>query len=165
MHEQKTIRRKGRPTKLTRKTHALIVKYIKAGNYMETAAVCAGVWAWSVRKWLARGAEEGRRLELGEEPRTDERIYYHFWCDVTEAIAVSEVRLIGIITKAAETDWKAAVEMIQRRWPKRWGTRINMTVEQELTEALDKLEKALSDEEFQKVLEALSADTPIDTTT
>jgi hypothetical protein len=36
--------------------------------------------------------------------------------------ATSEVVLVGIVAKAASTNWRAAAWLLSRRWPERWGS-------------------------------------------
>jgi hypothetical protein len=36
--------------------------------------------------------------------------------------ATSEVVLVGIVAKAAPTNWRAAAWLLSRRWPERWGS-------------------------------------------
>ena len=59
-----------------------------------------------------------------------------------------------------EYDWRAALEWLQRRYPKRWGLRlrIEQMVEDELTEALDKLQAGLTPEIYETVLALISED-------
>ena len=60
-------------------------------------------------------------------------------------------------TEYTEYDWRAALEWLQRRYPKDWGLRlkIEQIVEDELNGALDRLQARLPAEAFRRVLEAL----------
>lgn len=91
-----------------------IITYIKAGSYLETAAAAAGVNRSTLHRWLKRGAE-------GEES------FAGFRSSVEGALAEAELRDLARIDRAAETDWKAAAWKLERRNPKRWGRRIDLT--------------------------------------
>ena len=62
------------------------------------------------------------------------------------------------VAEYTEYDWRAALEWLQRRYPKRWGLRlrIEQIVEDELSEALDKLQAGLDTETYEAVLALLS---------
>ncbi len=65
------------------------------------------------------------------------------------------------VVEYTEYDWRAALEWLQRRYPKQWGLRlrIEQIVEDELTEALDKLQAGLDEQTYETVLALISADT------
>jgi hypothetical protein len=48
--------------------------------------------------------------------------------------ATSEVVLVGIVAKAASTNWRAAAWLLSRRWPERWGS-VRRPVDDEPTPA------------------------------
>lgn len=112
--------KRGRPLhglcKLTPRIHADVVKWIAAGNYIETAAHLAGVNKVSVYAWLKRGHREKKG------PFRD------FLNAVKKAEAESEARLLIIIEKAASKNWQAAAWRLERKHPKRWGRRDAHTV-------------------------------------
>ena len=62
------------------------------------------------------------------------------------------------VVEYTEYDWRAALEWLQRRYPKRWGLRlrIEQIVEDELTEAMDRLEAGLDRETYEAVLALIS---------
>jgi hypothetical protein len=39
-----------------------------------------------------------------------------------QADATSEARLVVLILRASERDWRASAWWLERRWPERWGT-------------------------------------------
>lgn len=99
----------GRPSKLTPEVQAELVKWIKAGNYIETAARLVGVSKRSVFTWLEKGDGQKRGR------------YAEFSRAVRGAMAEAEARLILLIDKSANTDWKAAAWRLERQYPDRWG--------------------------------------------
>jgi transposase-like protein len=97
-----------RKTKLTPEVHQRIVQYVRAGNFRITAAAAAGISPVTLRDWLRRGAR-------GEAP------FDSFREDVDAAEAQAEARLVTLVAKAAEHDWRAAAWHLERRVHKRWG--------------------------------------------
>ena|SRR5215831_14406176 len=98
----------GRPTTLTPEVEDLLVASLRYGNYVTVATRAAGV-GWSTFKaWMQRGA-------AGEEP------YAQLKERVEKARAEGQVRLVAIISRAAETDWRAANWLLERQWPEQWG--------------------------------------------
>ena len=63
------------------------------------------------------------------------------------------------VVEYTEYDWRAALEWLQRRYPKDWGLRVRVEqiLEEELNDALNTLQQRLSPGDYQKVLEALAA--------
>ena len=115
-----------RPTKIINKEIvAKIVKAIRAGNYIETAAAYAGISKNTLYDWLRRGEREKQRLETNPRSRmrTSEVPFVEFSDAVERALAEAEVRDVTIIAKAAETQWQAAAWRLERKFPDRWGRR------------------------------------------
>jgi hypothetical protein len=103
--------RAGRPTKLTPELHTEIVRTIKAGNYIETAAAMAGVNRDTLREWVRQGIRRGNGK------------YHAFALDVEQAMAHAEVMDVLGIRKAGEREWTARAWLLERRFPDRWGKR------------------------------------------
>lgn len=146
-----------RKTALTPDVHDRIVEYVRAGNYLSTAAAAAGVTARSLRNWLRRGAS-------GEEP------YATLHAEVLAAQAEGEARLVRSVSAAADgifdeetgkfvaaPDWRAGIEILQRRHPDRWSSQVKVKVEDELSRFLDIAERVLAPEVFATLLEAYDA--------
>jgi len=115
-----------RPTKIINKEIvAKIVKAIRAGNYIETAAAYAGISKNTLYDWLRRGEREKQRLATNprSKMRKSEAPFVEFSDAVERALAEAEVRDVTIIAKAAETQWQAAAWRLERKFPDRWGRR------------------------------------------
>jgi hypothetical protein len=102
-----------RPTKLTPEVQERLLKALRAGNYLSTAARFAGIHPATLHRWLERGDPAGTR--------PTDLPYRQFAEQVERAIAEAEVRDVTLISKAAETDWRAAAWRLARRYPKQWG--------------------------------------------
>jgi len=104
-----------RPSKLTPEVEERILKALRAGNYATPAASYAGIHPATYYLWLERGDPSGRR-------RAD-LPYRRFAEKVHQASAEAEIRDVTRISKAAETDWRAASWRLSHRHPERWGRR------------------------------------------
>lgn len=105
----------GRPTKLTPEVHEIIVEAVRAGNYIETAALAAGIHRDTFYGWLERAKDE---------PGS---IYSDFSDALESAKAEAEKRDLSIISQAAhDGSWQAAAWKLERKHPQRWG-RVNRT--------------------------------------
>ncbi len=137
-------------TALTRGIQERICAFIRAGSYIETACAAVGIPSRTLRAWLTRGAE------ASEAGRTNR--YTAFADALREAEAAAEVRGIGLISKAAKADWRAAAHFLERRHGRRWGQQVNVKVEAELEKFLGTAERVLEGEAFERLLEALAAE-------
>jgi transposase len=99
----------GRPTKLTAAVSDRICQAIRAGNYIETAAVAAGIDKATVHRWL----KDGNR---GKSPALKE-----FCASVEKALAEAEVGAVATITMAGKTQWQALAWRLERQHQTRWG--------------------------------------------
>jgi transposase-like protein len=106
-----------RPSKLTPKLRERIAAAVSAGASYKAAAQTTGVGESTLHAWLARGrAERGAtRLAVGERP------YVRLVDAVEQASARAEVRAAALISKASETDWRAAAWFLERRDPETFG--------------------------------------------
>ena len=86
-----------------------ILEKIEAGNHPVIAARAAGLAESTFRNWLARGREE------------TEGPYYTFYQRISQAEAEHESALVARVQEAANWDYKAALELLSRRHPYRWG--------------------------------------------
>ncbi len=78
-----------------------------------------------------------------------------------KAQAESESRDVALVAKAASTDWRAAAWRLERKQPRRYGARVQVSVQQELEAVLDRLKKGLDHDTYERVLELIAAeDTP-----
>jgi len=88
-----------------------ILEKIREGNFLTTAASYAGITPHTLKRVLGEG-REGK-----------DRLYYEFWREVQQAEAEAEVNRLEQIQRHAETDWRAGLEILSRRWPERWAKR------------------------------------------
>jgi hypothetical protein len=98
----------GRPSLLTEEVAALLVASLRAGNYPTVASRAAGISWQTFVAWMQRGAK-------GEEP------YAQLKEQVERARAEGQVRHVAIVSRAAESDWRASAWLLERQWPEQWG--------------------------------------------
>lgn len=145
----------GRPTSLTPEVQAKILEAIRAGNYKATACALAGVHRDSLLYWE-------QRAEQNEEP------YASFIEAFRQAEAEAESTLLAEIKNAQPAIpgeggrgadvWTSRAWIMERRWPKRWASRVRTAVTEELGALLDRLEKKLDAETFKRVIHASRED-------
>jgi len=104
-----------RPTKLTPALQEEMVRAIRGGSYPEIAAVYAGIDRSTYYRWIERGDPEGTRPA--------DRSYRIFRAAVEQAKAATEIRLVALISRAAENDWRAGAHLLARQNPARWSAR------------------------------------------
>lgn len=95
----------GRPTKLTPALQDEIIKAIRAGNYMETAAAYQGIDKTTLYEWLRRGKAASRG------------IYAEFSHAIEKALAVAEIRDVMNIDNAAKGGTITAKRTIRKESP------------------------------------------------
>ena len=81
---------------------------LASGVPVKLAAAATDVSPRSVRRWL----HEGNLRERVAEVRAAER---------RSSDATSEARLVVLLLRAAQTDWRASAWWLERRWPEHWG--------------------------------------------
>ena len=114
-----------------------IMKAVRLGNYLETAAAYAGINKDTLFAWLRQGARD----ESGP--------FKEFSDSVSKAMAEAEMTDLGRIQEAAKTNWQASAWRLERRNPARWGRKDRTPVAPE-EESIDY--DNLTDEELDQVI-------------
>lgn len=97
----------GRPNILSKKIQDTVVEWLRAGNTQRCAAAAAGISFDTLKRWR----------KLGKQGDVD---YIDFYTQTTLAASSCESDLVRIIRGAADTDWKPAAWMLERRFSKKW---------------------------------------------
>lgn len=121
----------GRPTKLTDERQETICEALEKGVSVKGACDLAGVSHQVFYNWRERGKDELERVQEGHtncKVRQEEQKFVDFLEATTRARAQSEKVMAEHITEAAPDDWRAAVELLQRRFPQRWSKKTNVDV-------------------------------------
>ncbi len=139
--------RTGRPSSFCPSTAETIVRLVRGGNFLETAAGVAGVSAVTARAWAKKGARARRRVlaldaraptlaEAFEEvaealldargwnrlpPARRDRWLAAYAEALHTASHAAEARNVGFLQKAAAENVAAAQWFLERRFPERWA--------------------------------------------
>ncbi len=108
--KEKELGKRGREPKLTRAVEDAIIENIRNCATQEIAARSAGISYRTLRNWLVWG-------EAGREP------YFHFFQALTRARVEVEYKLVDVWWKAAQRDWRAAMALLEQRFPETYGKR------------------------------------------
>jgi hypothetical protein len=138
----------GRPSKLTPELTAAVVKSVEKGIAPEVACAAEGVSDSSYYSWRAQG-------KAGVEP------YASFWSEIARAIATSEITLVEKVSGGDGQgvgfgEAKASLELLQRRFPKRWSVQVKVEMADQLNRFIDAAQRVLAEPDFAKLLEALA---------
>ena len=104
----------GRPSKLTPDVQERICQAIRAGNYYEAACAYAGIDYSTFRRWIIKG----EKAKSGK---------YHDFCEaIKKAEHEAEVRMVAQWQKHMPENWQAIATFLERRFPDRWGRRMDV---------------------------------------
>lgn len=160
------------PTKLTPEVHARIVKFVRGGVYLETAAAAAGISKRSLYSWLSQGR------------KATEGIHFDFAEDVEQAIGQDEVRSVltheqlsaQSVSKTVQCKCGAEVTIsvpvpgnvqlaalqwkMSRKYPDRYGNRLKIehAVQTELQQLLEAIRPRLSPGAYDELVTALESE-------
>jgi len=101
----------GPPTKLTASVQKTVCRMVRSGNYLKVACAAAGISTDALSNWRKKGA-------AGEEP------YAAFLAELQQAELDCESALVKKWHDAAPDDWRAARDLLARRFPDRWGREV-----------------------------------------
>lgn len=91
----------GQPTKYTPARIRTVIQYIRAGNYVETAALAAGIGVSTLHEWRAKHPDFAEAIQ--------------------SARAIAEQRNVLLIQNAASESWQAAAWWLERSFPQKYG--------------------------------------------
>lgn len=106
---------------LTEDLCSRLVDLVRRGNFLQVACKACGVLPSQLHKWLERG-------HAGEEP------YRQLGLRLNAAQAEAEIVLVESLNEAASRDWKAAAWKLERKYPDRYGPRLEARIESQVTD-------------------------------
>jgi transposase-like protein len=101
----------GRRSKFTRQTIDTLCRFIRAGNYINVAAECAGIGEKTFYLWR-------RQAEDAKHPNTLQR---YFLQSLARADAEAEALRVQQLLAHGQGDFRAALAYLERKHPERWG--------------------------------------------
>jgi len=116
-------RRRGPRGRLSEAVVAAIVRSVRCGAPPETAAAAVGISRRTFFRWRARGRAAEKLYEAGEDLSPDDDAYLDFLDRVDQAEAQAAVEASVRLFEAGKRSWRAAVALLERRFPEDWGTR------------------------------------------
>ena len=125
----------GRPTALTEETVKRICARLEIGATKDAAAAKAGIGVSTFMGWQKRGRDEQRRRADGERGNPNESRYVDFLESIEGAELIGEDTLIARINDASAEHWQAAAWILERRHPKKYGRRTDVTSDGEKLDA------------------------------
>ena len=140
-------------TKLTPQITEEITKRLKVGCYAKMAAAAIGVPERSYYNWLERGLKAEKLAEIGKKIPETEKIFWQFWQSVRQSEAEAQVMLTSMVFSQAPNDWRAAIELMARKWPEQWARKEYLDFKGSVDQGYDKGKEALKefDETFKDV--------------
>jgi len=127
-----------------------IVRVMKIGMYAKDAIESVGIGKRTFYRWKEDGIridvkcynEDGERIEKEwKKLNKTEKLKLHFWHSVRQSEAEGKKILIASIFSHIRTDWRAAMEMLARRFPEDWAKRDYMKVDSNVTHKQSKLKE------------------------
>jgi hypothetical protein len=103
----------GRRLKLNDEMIDKIAGIIASGNYVKTACDIVGISETTYYDWMQKG-------KAGKKP------YAKLSEAIKKAEAVAEAKRVQTILEASEEQWQAAAWYLERRYPDRWGKKVNV---------------------------------------
>jgi transposase len=118
-----------------------IVEFVRAGNYIETAAKAAGIHKATYYSWMTRGEKAAEAISKGDPVSNEEAAFADFYNHVSQAEAIAETDAVAAV-READRGWQAHMTYLERRFASRWrqqsgarhvkGERENESMEQTL---------------------------------
>jgi hypothetical protein len=101
-----------KPAVLTLKVQREIIKFVREGNYLETAYLAAGTTKWTVEYWrklYEAGAEHAQK-------------YADFFTSLARASALAEAESLSDV-RSGRAGWQGPAWFLDRRFRSRWNAK------------------------------------------
>ena len=105
--------------KISKQLTNTVAEAIRQGYPNRFACAIAGIAEKTYYRWRKRGEEVLEAERVCENKMDDACLYFYLQTERAHADYVS--RLMAIIHKAVERDWKAVVWLLERRFPEEYS--------------------------------------------
>jgi hypothetical protein len=142
--------RRGRPSMFTAELRESLLKDVEEGATFAIAAEANGISQATLSEWLQKGREGDARYSDFGEALTYARARY-------KKQAIERIRK-GVLN-SGDRDWKAELTVLERLYPDEFAPQqvVNVKLEKEMEQLLEKLEKKLPPELYDLVESAIIA--------
>jgi hypothetical protein len=112
---------RGRKAKLTPALIESFEKKLNVGAYAKYVAQSEHVTERTYYAWIERGLKAEKLFETGKKLPETEVLFLQFLQSVRQAEANANIVLTTMVFSKGNEDWKAALEMLARKWPEDWA--------------------------------------------
>jgi hypothetical protein len=130
---------------LTPKQMEDLARFISLGLTVTDVCILGGISRDTFYKWAA----EGKRRTDPDDP------IRKFADAVSRGRVSAKASALGHVHLGMKKDWKAAAWLLGVTYPKEYGPKVAITLQSEFTAALERLEKVLPPEMYDKALAAI----------
>lgn len=111
----KNGKKNGRPTKISDALIKAVCGFIEGGDFIDTAAVCAGINYCTYYNWIKWGDERHQDFKGGQ--------YETFFKAVKDAERRAEHNILIKLEETKGMAWTKYAWILERRFPAKWGRR------------------------------------------
>lgn len=123
------------PRLLTPELQERFLSHVRAGVPLHVAASVCGITPRAYQLWRRRG--EAAADQPADERDQYDDVFIEFAVAMREAEAEAEARLVLLWSKAANTDWRAARDLLDRRFA--WHRHVEVGVNARIEDATELL--------------------------
>ena len=142
---QKPETKIGRKIKLTPDLIKEFEKKLSVGAYAKYVAMSEGITERTYYLWLERGARAEKLWEINKKIPESEVLFFQFFQSVRQSEATAQVTLTAMVFSQAAQDWKAAMELMARKWPEQWAKKEFVDFKGTMIDGPDKRQEALNE--------------------
>lgn len=130
---------------------AKLIEAAKEPGFFATAVrAVGGISVRQAKQWLHDGRE---LVASGREPANErEQTLKWFASEIDKADANVEMQAVAKVLQKGNAEW-----YLERKYSKRWGQKINVTVREELNAFILRIKERVSPDVFEQILEAALA--------
>lgn len=128
MAEWESLKRLGRPSKISQELIDTVCNYIYQGNYIVTACNIAGITRTLYDQWIGKASQD-----MADGKTEMESPFIHFLVSVEKAYAFAEYRLLSRLQSSGAGTWQKFAWMLERTRPQTFGPRQQLEITQDVT--------------------------------